>query len=118
MNSKLSMSRFFTAILFVITISVCWPMSAIAMDLQQAKNMGAVGEMQSGYLGVVSSAAPDEVKALVAGINEKRKSVYQDIAKRNGTSLAAVEKLAGGKAISKTLSGQYIMSPSGEWMKK
>ena len=37
---------------------------------------------------------------------------------KNGTALSAVEALAGGKAIEKTPSGQFIMQPDGEWIPK
>ena len=87
-----------------------------ALDLQGAKAQGLVGEQLNGYLGAVKPSAA--VNALVADINGKRKAMYQGIAKRNGTSIAAVEKLAGKKAIEKTAPGQYIQTPSGSWQKK
>jgi len=118
MKSRLLCSDLFLASLFIITLSFGWSMQAVAMDLQSAKKTGMVGETRSGYLGIVSSAASAEVKALVADINKKRKSKFQEIAKRNGTSVSAIEKLAGKKAISKTPPGQYIMTPSGKWVKK
>ena len=118
MKSRLSIRNPFLTILFILTRSFSWSMTAVAMDLQHAKEMGMVGETQSGYLGIVNSAAPAEVKALVNDINKKRKDKYQEIAKRNGTSVTSVEKLAGEKAMSRTPSGQYVMSPSGKWMKK
>lgn len=91
--------------------------SAWALDLQDAKAQGLVGEQLNGYLGAVKPSA--EVNALVADINARRKAMYQEIAQRNGTSVLAVEKLAGQKAIEKTLPGQYIQSPSGSsWQVK
>jgi uncharacterized protein YdbL (DUF1318 family) len=51
-------------------------------------------------------------------INRKRRSLYQDIAAKNGTALSAVEALAGKKAIEKTPSGQFIMQPDGNWVRK
>jgi uncharacterized protein YdbL (DUF1318 family) len=92
------------------------PLSAMAMDLQEAKSMGLVGEKADGYLGIVK-AAP-EVPQLVQKINGARKQHYQDIAARNKISLDTVEKLAGKKAIDKTASGQFVQMPSGEWLKK
>lgn len=118
MKSRLSIRSPFLTILLILTISFSWSMTAVAMDLQHAKEMGMVGETQSGYLGIVNSAAPTDVKALVDDINNKRKSKYQEIAKSTGTSVSSVEMLAGEKAMARTPSGQYIMSPSGKWMKK
>ncbi len=91
--------------------------SAWSADLHQAKAAGQIGEMPNGYLGVVGTAAGD-VHALVANINQQRRTHYQKIAQNNGTSLQAVEQLAGQQAIGKTPSGQYILSASGAWIRK
>ena len=102
-----------TGLVFVV---MSLPLSSFAMDLQEAKSMGLVGEKADGYLGIVKNAA--EVPGLVQEINDARKKYYQDIAARNKISLDAVEKLAGQKAIVKTTGGQYIQSTSGTWQKK
>jgi len=102
-------------ILFLcVTALFCFSVQAI--DLQTAKSQGLVGEMPSGYLGVVSPSA--EVKALVQEINQKRKTAYLKIAKKNQLSLAQVAEMAGKKAISKTPSGQYIQTAAGKWERK
>ena len=90
---------------------------AFAAELQGAKADGMVGEQLNGYLGVVNSAASDDVRALVKDVNAKRKEKYQSIAKQNGTSLETVELLAGKKAIEKTQAGNYIQTATG-WKKK
>jgi uncharacterized protein YdbL (DUF1318 family) len=90
--------------------------SAFAINLQDAKQQGLVGEMPSGYLGAVSSKS--EVTALVKEVNQKRKTVYIKIAKKNKLSLAKVAILAGKKALSKTENGHYIKNAAGEWVKK
>ncbi len=118
MKSRLFGSKYFSTLFFILAISLSGSMPVVAMDLQHAKGMGVVGETQSGYLGVVNSSVSGDVKAMVVDINKKRKNKYQEIAKRNGTSVSAVEKLAGKKAIARTPSGQYVMSSSGEWVKK
>jgi uncharacterized protein YdbL (DUF1318 family) len=74
-----------------------------------------VGETMTGYLAPVK--ATPEVQKLVQEINAKRKAMYQKIAKRNGTSLQAVEQLAGKKAIDKTPPGQFVNLGKG-WRKK
>jgi uncharacterized protein YdbL (DUF1318 family) len=89
---------------------------AFAIDLQQAKDQGLVGETTAGYLEAVNSPTP-EVKALVNSINAQRKAKYQEIATRNNTSLQAVEQLAGKKAIEKSDAGAYIKI-NGAWQKK
>lgn len=88
-----------------------------ALDLQQIKSDGLVGEQLNGYLGAVDSGASAEVKALIKDVNAKRKSKYESIAAQNSTSLETVELLAGKKAIEKTKSGNYIQTAAG-WKKK
>ena len=70
---------------------------ASALDLGQAKNQGLVKETVSGYIAAVKPSA--EVNALVSKINAGRKAEYQRIAKKRGTSLTAVEQLAGQKLV-------------------
>ncbi len=88
-----------------------------AVDLQQVKNDGVIGEQLNGYLGVVRADADADVRDLVADINAKRKAKYQSIASANSTSLETVELLAGKKAVEKTRAGNYIQTATG-WKKK
>ena len=103
-------------LLLILSVILTVASPAFALDLKTAKSQGLVGEISTGYLGVVKSSPA--VEALVKDINSKRKAEYQRIAKKNGTALTAVEKLAGQKAINKTAPGNYIKLPSGSWQKK
>lgn len=89
-----------------------------ALDLDEAKASGLVGETPSGYLAPVSSSPSAEVSALVNDVNAKRKQQYSDIASKRNISLNAVEKLAAKKAHEKTLPGHFVQSASGDWEKK
>lgn len=112
-------SRRLAAVLLAMALAIAgWSVPAWSVTLGQAKSQGLVGEQADGYLGVVAANAPADVKALVADINQRRKSEYQSIAQRNNTSLDAVEALAGKKAIDLTPSDQYVRLPSGQWVKK
>lgn len=90
--------------------------TAWALDLQSAKAAGQVGEQPDGYLGIVKNGPG--VEEVVQSINQQRRAAYQNIARKNGISLQAVEQLAGKKAIEKTPPGQYVMTPSGQWIRK
>lgn len=105
------------AVLLVALGGASWVSVSWALGLQEAKSQGLVGEQSDGYLGAVKGGG-SEVKGLIDDINSKRKQTYRDIAKRNNTSLDAVEALAGKTAIEKTPSGQFIRLPSGDWVKK
>ncbi|MDF1764176.1 MAG: YdbL family protein, partial [Oleibacter sp.] len=70
--------------------------SAFALELDNAKNMGLVGEMPNGYISVVSTTNL-EAEALVDEVNAKRKAHYQEIANKQNTPLANIERIAGEK---------------------
>lgn len=89
---------------------------AFAMGLAEAKSIGLVGETPQGYIAAVSTP-DDATRNLISTVNEKRKARYKRIAQDNGTSLEAVELVAGEKAIRKTRPGHYILQ-GGAWVKK
>ena len=93
-------------------------LSASAIDLQQAKSSGQVGEQRDGYLGVVTANASAEVKKLVKSVNAARRQKYQGIAAKNKLNIKQVETLAAEKAINKTRSGHFIKTGDGRWVKK
>jgi len=97
---------------------LCAPLMAWAVGLDAAKQQGLVGEQANGYLGSVTSAPSAEVAALIKDVNAKRRAKYQQIATKNGISMADVEALAGEKAITRTTSGNYIKPAAGGWRKK
>jgi len=101
-----------TCTLFAATMAF----SAWAISLDDAKQQGLVGEMQNGYLGVVIDSA--EAQSLVASINEKRKSIYLNLARKNNITMEQVMALAGVKAINKTQAGHYIQNTAGKWVIK
>lgn len=101
-------------ILFLLSFMVI--ATASAMGLSEAKDNGLVGETPQGYIAATSS--PDAAtRALISAVNEKRKAKYKRIAQDNGTSLGAVELVAGEKALKRTKPGHYILQ-DGVWIKK
>ncbi len=102
----------------LLLLCFCFGSNAFALDIKVAKAKGLVGESSNGYIGAVSSSPSGEVKALVADVNSKRKATYMDIAKKNGTELSVVEKLAGKKAYAKSPKGTYLEQADGKWKKK
>ena len=90
--------------------------SAWAISLDDAKQQGLIGEMPNGYLGLVVNNA--EAKSLVASVNEKRKNIYLNLARKNKITMQQVTVLAGQKTLAKTQSGHYIQNAAGQWVKK
>ncbi len=101
---------------WLVALLLSLSFSALAIDLDQAKTQGWVGEQTNGLLGVVSHQS--EVQQLVEKINQKRLDKYRQIAQENGLDAKQVAILAGKKAIERSDSGAYIQSPNGEWLKK
>lgn len=101
--------------LIIAVIITLWSFQASALNLQQAKDAGNVGETTSGYL--EARVTTTEVTNLVTQVNQKRKQLYQKMASKNQVSLSEIEKLAGKKAIKKTRKGHYIKQGN-QWIKK
>ncbi|MCF8496292.1 MAG: YdbL family protein [Alphaproteobacteria bacterium] len=89
---------------------------AYALDLQQARTSGLVGETLSGYIAARSDAP--EVQALVAEVNAKRKEEYTRISKENNQSVDVVAKLAAPQIINGLAPGIYYQAPDGNWKKR
>ncbi len=104
-------------IVLMLVIAAFGASSAFALDVSTAKAQGLVGEQADGYLGIPNPPGSDEVKKFVADINLKRRAHYQDIASSNGTSLEAVQELAGQKLVQAAKSGEYVRGTNGVWIK-
>ncbi len=106
-------------LIMVIGLVLSWLVGvsqASAISLEEAKAKGLLGEKLNGYLGIINAGNP-EVQALANDVNQKRRQAYEDIARRDGTTLDVVESLAGEKAVQKTRPGNYVEGAGG-WMKK
>jgi uncharacterized protein YdbL (DUF1318 family) len=96
---------------------LAFALPALALDLAEARATGAVGERADGYVAARTEKPAEDVKALVADVNAKRRAAYEEIAKRNGTPVEAVAALAGQKLIAAAPAGQWVDEGSG-WRKK
>jgi hypothetical protein len=91
---------------------------AFAADLKTAKDQGWVGEQNNGYLGLVKSGAPADVKALVADVNGQRKAQFAQIAAKNGIAETEAAKVFAREAVTRTAPGNYVQNAGGGWVKK
>lgn len=105
---------------FALTIatSLLLTAQAFAADLGQLKDQGIAGELSNGYVGIVtqSKATPD-IKATIETVNDKRRQIYANQAKKNNKSLAEIEAIAARRNIERTQAGHYI-KVGGAWQKK
>ena len=120
-NGTMMMKRnnWITNVFLAMLISMMAMSVAVAASpLTQPKADGLIGEQANGYIGLVKQNVPADIKKLVNDVNAKRRAGYQKIAKKQGTSLAEVERVGGNTAIEKTIRGNYIRDASGTWRKK
>jgi uncharacterized protein len=104
------------AIMFAAGLTTTTAVAASDL-IEQAKSQCIVGEQTDGYLGVVSGAsASSEIRREVRDINQRRKSYYADIARRNGVSVEVTAVLTAEKLIGQARSGQCVRNQSGNWV--
>ena len=103
--------------IIVIVSALMMSVAAMAMDLDEAKNMGLIGEQPNGYLGLVS-VSNVEAAAVMIDINAKRKAKYQEIANKQNTQLINIERIAGEKLVNKAQrEGEFYMDGTGQWQR-
>jgi hypothetical protein len=100
----------------VFTLIMLLAAPAYALDLQEARAAGSVGEKLDGYLAARSEAA--DVQALVETINAKRREEYARISKENSQPVDVVAKLAAAQIINGLQPGVYYQAPDGSWKKR
>lgn len=79
-----------------------------------ARTAGQVGELPTGYLGVVGAATP-ALSALVAKINIQRKAVYTQKSAANGATVEELALTSGCNLIAQTAPGEKYQDPGGTW---
>ncbi|WP_210404917.1 YdbL family protein [Hahella sp. CCB-MM4] len=100
----------------LLAVTLLFAGGALALDLDEAKAKGLVGEQADGYVGAVKPSS--EVNALVAEVNGKREDAYARIGKKNGVAADKVAELAAKKLINKAGPNEYVKTSSGAWVLK
>lgn len=114
------MARRITAAWLALLLIVALGAAAAAsgVDLERAKGQGLVGERADGYVGIVVAQTTSGIQALVNQVNAKRRAAYEEIARKNGTSVDAVALLAGAKLVERAAKGEWVTDADGVWRKK
>jgi uncharacterized protein YdbL (DUF1318 family) len=105
--------RLVTALLILAFSYPAW-----AIDLDDAKSQGLVGEANTGYLAAVKTPASDEVEALVAQVNAKRKAAFAKTSQNTGATVEQVRVRFYQLAVQNTRPGHYYQDEGGNWKKK
>ena len=105
------------SIALIVAAVLAIGLPAAALDLDQAKAAGLVGEKPDGYVAAVAATPSPEVKALVDDVNAKRRTAYDKVARQNGAPVSAVAAIAGKKLIEGAPSGTFVQV-DGKWMRR
>lgn len=86
--------------------------------IDEAKNQCLIGEQADGYLGVVAGESPSNAQRReMRDVNQQRKAVYTDLARRNGVSVEVTAQLTAEKLINQATPGQCVRNQQGRWIK-
>jgi uncharacterized protein YdbL (DUF1318 family) len=89
-----------------------------AIELDQARSQGLVGERADGLIGAVEQSASADVRKLIDTVNAARMQEYRAIAQKNGTPVEAVQTVAGENLLQRAKQNKwYVMDASGRWSK-
>jgi uncharacterized protein YdbL (DUF1318 family) len=83
----------------------------------QIKAEGIVGENNSGFLQFVPGAAA-KMQDVVSAENKDRQTVYEAIAKQQGSTAQLVGKRRALKIAEEAAPGEWLQDGSGKWYKK
>jgi uncharacterized protein YdbL (DUF1318 family) len=81
---------------------------------QAARQAGLVGELVTGYLGIVGQGTP-ALRAMVEDINIRRLDIFVRRAKLNKTTVDSYAFTMGCRNISNTAVGEKYQAPDGTW---
>ena len=85
-------------------------------DINKLKDRGIIGENNLGFLEFIGNQK--EKTDLVQAENVDRKSVYEAIAKNQGTSVKVVGQHRAVQIAEKALAGEWLQDANGKWYKK
>ncbi|ADM10606.1 hypothetical protein PB2503_12844 [Parvularcula bermudensis HTCC2503] len=86
--------------------------------IEEAKANCVVGERIDGYLGIVDGAAAnDALRREVRVINQQRSAAYDNLASKNGVTVAVAAKATAERVINGAPSGHCVQNESGEWIR-
>ncbi len=109
------------AALFAAMFAAATLMTAYAADpvIEQAKAQGIIGEMYTGYLGIVDpSKASADLKRRVEEVNAARLQAYTEIASQRGQTVQTVGQLMAEKQFERAVAGELVKPADEPWTKK
>ena len=113
------MTRWLMVLALALGIGLATPAPSYAQALlEAAKQSGLIGERPDGLVGFVAGSIPADVRTMVDQINAQRMRRYNQVAQTNGAPIDNVQAVAGRQLMDRTPAGQYVLSASGQWIRK
>ncbi len=100
----------------VAAAAVLFPVAAGAQSLNALRASGAVGEGYDGFARV--RKAGGGARSVVDAVNAKRRAIYAERAKEQGTTADQVGRVYARQILSKAPAGTWFLKESGEWVRK
>ncbi len=100
----------------VVAAAALFPVAAGAQSLNALRASGAVGEGYDGYARV--RKAGGGARSVVDAVNAKRRAIYAERAKEQGTTADQVGRVYAMQILTKAPAGTWFLKESGEWVRK
>ncbi|MEQ9642885.1 MAG: DUF1318 domain-containing protein [Alphaproteobacteria bacterium] len=86
--------------------------------VESLKDAGRVVENTHGYLQPLDTDATEQVRAIVAQVNDDRRVIYQRLALQQKLDLAIVEAIAGDARTSGEQPGRLVLDANGQTVRR
>lgn len=100
----------------VAAAAALFPVAAGAQSLNALRASGAVGEGYDGFARV--RQAGGGARSVVDAVNAKRRAIYAERAKEQGTTADQVGRVYARQILTKAPAGTWFLKESGEWAHK
>ncbi len=100
----------------VAAAAALFPVAAGAQSLNALRASGAVGEGYDGFARV--RKAGGGARSVVDAVNAKRRAIYAERAKEQGTTADQVGRVYARQILTKAPAGTWFLKESGEWVRK
>jgi len=109
--------RWFSLLSLLAAAALALPLLSTPVAAQSLDELRAsckVGERYDGFAVARDPSAADLVKE----VNDKRRKIYEERAKKQGVSVEAVGAVYAGEIIEKLPDGSWVLTADGEWRRK
>jgi uncharacterized protein YdbL (DUF1318 family) len=114
MRQSIARSIFASALACLLCVSA----AGAGERLDDLRASGAVGERYDGYAVVRAQGADPSIAALVESVNAKRRSIYEERAKKQGVPAQEVGKVYAQEIAAKAPRGTWLQGEDGKSIQK